>query len=363
MSGYGDGVTSAADTGHLDGQTVAVTGATGNVGTALLRQLVLTGVHQVRGLARREPPDSAPYGSVFWTHTDLGTAASSAPLQDFLDGAGTLVHLAWALQPGRDPELLHRINVEGTRRVLDAAGNAGVGHVVLMSSLGAYAPGKAAPGNPADRVTEDWPTTGVPSSQYSRDKVACERLVEQFAVAHPEVTVSVVRPTLVLQPDAASAIGRYFLGPLLLRAARAVPGRLAGALPLPLPDELHLGLVHADDVADALLRIIDRRAGGAFNLAADPVLDPGGFAAALGSRRVPVPAALLRAGLSAAFHTRLVPTEPGWLDLGLGVPALDTTRARQELDWSPRHPGDRLLAGFVAALGRGDGGAGPVLHP
>jgi hypothetical protein len=78
---------------------------------------------------------------------------------------------------------------------------------------------------------------------------------------------------------------------------------------------------------------------------------------------VPVPRALLRAGLSAAFHARLVPTEPGWLDLGLGVPALDTTRARRVLGWDPRHRGDRLLADSVAALGRGEGGTGPLLQP
>jgi UDP-glucose 4-epimerase len=351
-------VTTPADPGNLDGQTVAVTGATGNVGTALLRQLGLTGVHQVRGLARREPPDTAPYASVFWTHTDLGRPDAAGLLREFLTGATTVVHLAWALQPGRHPDLLREVNVEGTRRVLQAAADAGVGHVVVMSSLGSYAAG-----NPADRVDEDWPTTGVPSSQYSRDKVEVEQLTREFAAAHPDTAVTVIRPTLVLQPDAATEIGRYFLGPLLLRGAQALPAAVAGALPLPLPDDLHLGFVHADDVADALLRVVDRRAGGAFNLSAEPVLDPAGFAAALGSRRVPVPRALLRAGLSAAFHARLVPTEPGWLDLGLGVPALDTTRARRVLGWDPRRRGDRLLADFVAALGRGEGGTGPLLQP
>ena len=59
---------------RLRGMTVAVTGASGNVGTALLRRLTDArhGVAEVRGLARRPPPDIAPYDTVQWHHTDLG---------------------------------------------------------------------------------------------------------------------------------------------------------------------------------------------------------------------------------------------------------------------------------------------------
>ena len=47
-----------------------------------------------------------------------------------------------------------------------------------MSSIGAYAPGAV-----GQRVTEDWPTTGIPSAQYSRDKSEAERVVREIAVA------------------------------------------------------------------------------------------------------------------------------------------------------------------------------------
>src|SRR4051794_18224612 len=153
--------------GHLDGLRVAVTGASGNVGTALLRRLTApgTGIAEVRGQARRQPPDIAPYDGVQWFLTDLGETASEQVLTRLLENVDAVVHLAWALQPGRHPERLRRVNVDGTRRVLRAAVAARVGHVLHMSSLGAYAPGAA------DRqVTEDWPVTGIPTSQYSRDK-------------------------------------------------------------------------------------------------------------------------------------------------------------------------------------------------
>jgi nucleoside-diphosphate-sugar epimerase len=344
--------------GLLPGLTVAVTGATGNVGTALLRALVQAGVPEVRGLARRQPSDTAPYDGVNWYLTDLGSRESEQVLAEFLDGVDVVVHLAWALQPGRDPERLHEINVEGTRRVLDAAVAAGVPHVVHMSSLGVYSAGP-----PDRRITEDWPTEGLPSSQYSRDKVACERLVRELIAEHPDVVVSVPRPTLVLQPEAASEIGRYFLGDLLLTAARLLPGPVARVVPLPLPGDLHLSFVHADDVAQALIRILDLRAPGPFNLSTDPALDADALAAALGTFRIPTPAFVLRAAMEAAFRAHLVPTEPGWLDLALGVPLLEWAKARTVLGWTPRRRGPDVLREFVAALGRGEGADSPLLKP
>ena len=361
--------------GHLRGLTVAVTGASGNLGTALLRRLTApgTGAAEVRGLARRQPPDVAPYSGVRWHLTDLGGPRSEATLAEFMDGVDAVVHLAWALQPGRQPEDLRRVNVEGTRRVMRAAGVAGVSHVVHMSSIGAYAAGvnqfvhmssigAYAGGAVGQRVTEDWPTTGIPTAQYSRDKSEAERVVREVAGRHPDMTLTVVRPTLVLQPDAGSEIGRYFLGPLVYGAARLLPGPVARLLPLPLP-RVAVSFVHADDVADAVVRMLDRRVPGPFNLAAEPLMDADALARALGTVRVPVPVLAVRTAVQAAFTARLVPTEPGWVDIGTRVPALNTTRARRLLDWAPVHRGDEVLRDFVAALGRGEGAPGPLLRP
>src|SRR4051794_29072636 len=127
-------------TGHLSGRTVAVTGASGNVGTALLRRLTGSGAAEIRGLARRRPPDVAPYDGVRWYLTDLGEVASEQVLSEFLDGVDAVVHLAWALQPGRHPEALRRGNVEGTPRGVRGAAAAGGGHGVPTSSPGAPAP-------------------------------------------------------------------------------------------------------------------------------------------------------------------------------------------------------------------------------
>jgi nucleoside-diphosphate-sugar epimerase len=249
------------------------------------------------------------------------------------------------------------VNVDGTRRLARAAAAAGVQQFVHMSSLGAYTEGAV-----GQRVTEDWPTTGIPTSQYSRDKSEAERHVREVFLRYPDTTLTIVRPTLVLQPEAGSELGRYFLGPLLFGAARRLPGRMARLLPLPIPT-LAVSFVHADDVADAVERMLDRRAPGPFNLAAEPLMGADDIARALGSWRLPTPAWALRTGLQAAFSAHVVPTEPGWLDIALQAPALDSTRARKVLDWAPFHRGDEVLAQFAAALARGEGAPGPLLAP
>jgi UDP-glucose 4-epimerase len=338
---------------------IVIVGASGNAGTALLRRLGRESGIDVLGVARRAPSDQAgpPYDRIEWQECDVGAPGAADRLAALFAGADAVVHLAWALQPGRDPQLLHRVNVDGTRRVAEAARRSGVAQFVHMSSLGAYAAGSR-----HQVAGEDWPVTGIPSSQYSRDKSDAERLVRRLFGPGSPTTLTVVRPTLVLQPEAASEIGRYFLGPLVYAGARLVPGAVARLVPLPLPD-VRVGFVHADDVADALVRMLDRRAAGPFNLSAEPVLDADDIARALGCRRVPVPAAALRPLVAAAFAAHLIPTEPGWFDLGIGAPALDTTRARTVLDWLPAHRGDDVLTRFVAALGAGEGAPGALLAP
>ena len=142
-----------------------------------------------------------------------------------------------------------------------------------------------------------------------------------------------LRPGLIFKREAASGIRRLFAGPLL-------PSPLVrrGLVPvLPYTDRLAFQAVHSDDVADAYRRALLDGARGAFNVAAEPVLDPAELGRLLEARPVRIPRGLLRAGATLSWRARLQPTEPGWLDMGLGVPLMDCARAREELGWTPRH--------------------------
>lgn len=336
---------------------LAVTGASGNVGTAFLRALRHRHPDcQVTGVARRPPranPLPAPDDGVRWVACDVGAFGAFAQLTEAFAGADAVVHLAWAIQPSRDERLLGRTNLRGTRAVLDAAVAAGVSHLVHASSIGTYSPGP-----PTGRVDESWPTAGIRSSSYSRHKAACERMLDALGRLHPDMAVTRLRPGLVLQQEAGSEVARYFLGPL-------VPTRLVGSgrLPVvPLPDGLDLQVVHTDDLAEAMVTGVERRAEGAFNLATEPVLTPGLLASLLGGRRLRVPAALVRQVAALSWRFGLQPTEPGWVDLALDAPVMDTSRARSELDWAPRRDAAEALGSVLVGMREGSGGGSAVLR-
>jgi nucleoside-diphosphate-sugar epimerase len=293
----------------------------------------------------------------------VGARDATSVLTKAMEGADAVVHLAWAIMPGHDRQLLVRTNLLGTRAVIAAAEAAGVRHLVHASSIGAYSAG------PKDRlVKEDWPTDGIPSSHYSRDKVATERLLDAAERRGVLPVVSRVRPALVVQRGAASELLRYFL-PALARPLARFP------LPvLPLPDSTVTQVVHADDVADGVLRILAFGAGGgriagrpagsgAFNLAALPPLHPKDIAAAFGGRHVSLPAGLLRAGAAASWVARLQPVDAGWVDMLLNHPLLDAGRARQELGWEPRYSTEEALADVVSGIRAAAGDRGPLLRP
>jgi UDP-glucose 4-epimerase len=321
---------------------VVVVGASGNVGTAVLRRLAADDtVTSLVAVARRTPrrPPPAPYDAATWVACDVA-------------GADAVVHLAWAIQPSHDRRRLRATNVVGSRRVLTAAGRAGVPHVVVMSSVGAYAP---SPGDePRD---ESWHTDGVRSSSYSVDKAAVERLLDE-AEATTDLVVARLRPALVFQRAAGAEQSRYFLGPL-------VPTRLLdGEVPvLPWPRGLRLQAVHADDLADAVREAVVRQVRGAFNLAGPGVVRGPDVAALVSRARLrEVPPAAARAALWSAWHARVAPVGPGWLDMGMSAPLLDTGRAERELAWRPARSGVEAVHEAVRGMASGAGTASPPLR-
>jgi UDP-glucose 4-epimerase len=120
--------------------------------------------------------------------------------------------------------------------------------------------------------------------------------------------------------------------------------------------------VHAGDVAEAYALAVTSNARGAFNVAADPVLDSSTLASALDAKPVPIPAALVRAAAAATFRLHLQPSEPGWVDLALQTPLMATDRIRA-LGWTPRHTATDALRELLDGIRDRAGTRTAPLHP
>jgi UDP-glucose 4-epimerase len=318
---------------------IVITGASGNVGTSVLEALAdEPRVEEIVGVARRTPERGFP--RTRFVSADVASDDLAAAFR----GADAVVHLAWLIQPGRKEAVTYRVNVLGSERVFSAAVEAGVQSIVYASSVGAYSPG------PKDRlVDESWPTDGIASSFYSRHKVAVERMLDRLERERPELRVVRMRPALIFKAQAATEIRRLFAGPLLPRAL------LRPELIPVVPDvpRLRFQAVHSLDVGEAYRAALLSGAAGAFNLAADPPLGPPELADILHARRLPLRAGVLRAGAAATYAMHLQPSEPGWLDMALAVPLMDSARARTELGWAPRHRATDTLRELLEGMRNG----------
>ena len=329
---------------------VVVVGASGNVGTSLLHALAGEDrVDSIVGVARRIPQMKWP--KTTWVQADISD--DDRELERHFRGADCVVHLGWLIQPSRDEATLYATNVDGSQHVFNAAARAGVPSLVYASSIGAYSPG------PKDRpVDESYPTDGIPTSFYSRHKAAVERLLDSFERENPDMRVVRLRPGLIFKREAATEIRRYFAGPFVPN-----PFVRTGLIPV-VPDieRLVFQAVHSLDIGQAYrLAIVRDDARGAYNVAADPVLDPQELGRVLGARPVPFSAAALRIGADLTWRLRLQPTPKGWVDMAFSVPVMDTSRIRNELGWKEQYTSGEALLDLLAGMRDGSGADTPPL--
>ena len=331
------------------GLRVAVVGATGNVGTSLLPQLAGDErVDSILGIARRLPELRVP--KTEWVAADI----ERADLATLFDGAAVVVNLAWRIQPSRREHEMWATNVDGSMRVFRAAAKASVPALVHASSVGVYS------GAPKDRfVDERWPREGIQSSFYSRHKAEVERRLDAFEREQRSMRLVRMRPSLIFKREMGAQVRRLFTGPLLPRSLVR-----PGAIPL-FPDipRLRFQAAHSYDIGRAYHLAVTSEVSGAFNVAAEPVLDGPALRRILRARRLPLAAGVARTATALTWRMRVHPTPPGWLDLALGAPLLDWTRAREELGWEPTRRADDALLELMEGVREGAGLPTPPLAP
>ena len=217
-----------------ESEKVLITGASGFIGGAVLRCLIERG-HAPRVLVR--PGSDRRNLENLDVEVCEGDLEDPSSLSETVKGVTTLYHLAadyriWT----RDPDVLYRVNVEGTEMLMRAAQEAGVRRIIYTSSVAAL--GLVSEGGVADEETPVRLDEIV--GHYKRSKVLAEARVRRM-VENEDLPAVIVNPSAPIGPGDLKPTPT---GRMVLQAAR-------GAMPAYV--DTGLNVVHVEDVAEGHL--------------------------------------------------------------------------------------------------------------
>jgi nucleoside-diphosphate-sugar epimerase len=302
---------------------VAVTGAASGVGQLLAARLAASsGVRRV--LAIDERRGDVP--GVQWRVLDVRDPA----VAERLVGVDVVVHLALDLGMTSDPRTRTAYNVRGTQTVLTAAAAAGVHRVVLCTSAMVYG---ALDDNDVP-LAEDAPLRATEEASLVGDLLEIERLGRRAPMAHPGLSVTVLRPAVVVGPGVDTVLTRHFEAPRLLV--------VAGSRPC-------WQFCHVDDLATALEYAALGLVEGEVTVGCDGWLEQEEVEEITGIRRMELPASLALGTAARLHRLGLTPAPAGDLAYTM-YPWVVSGSRLHEAGWRPAHSNEEVLGELLAQV-------------
>ena len=294
---------------------IAVTGGAGHFGSEVI-ELLLDDADVERVICLDVVPPAITHDKLEFAKADVRDADG---LLRLFEGVDTVVHLAFLISRYRPKELYEGINIEGSKNVFRAAARAGVTQVVYASSVAVYGLVRTHP----IPIVEDSPRVHQPDFSYNDAKWRVEAFLDEFEPQHPQLIVARMRMVSALGPGQKSAIGN------LLRKGY-----------IPSTSDVPWNIVWGEDVADAVVLAVKKRARGAFNLSTDEPMSAKELAAATGMRSLKFPRWLGVAGahLSSVAEKLGMGTaiDPAWMKYSNAIIVLSSEKAIRELGWKRR---------------------------
>lgn len=325
-----------------------ITGVSGRIGQALARRAA--GTYRILGLTHRQPSGEFPHGECL--QVDFGSEQRLRGLGEeiarrFGERIASLVHLAAFYDfSGEDDPRYREVNVEGSERLLRVLGRTLRLEQFLFSSTMLVHP----PCRPGERITEDWPLE--PHWPYPRSKAEAEVRLRASRGATPLVLARIC-----------SVYDEWCRHPVLAQQIRRVYEREPVAHLFPGDPEHGTTYLHLEDLVDALLAAVERRqslpAETAVLLGEPEPVSYREVQETTGCRlhgeewstlRIPQPVARAGAWVQEQLGVGDPFIKPWMIPMADEHYAVDPTRARELLGWTPRHRMGDVLPEMLANL-------------
>lgn len=314
------------------GSVLGITGAFGYIGQRLLERLNRADAFErVICTDIRPPPEKLP-ARFEYLHCDIRDLERLFRIFEET-AVQSVAHLAFIAEPTRDPSFEFDVDVGGTQNVLTVCDRLHIGKLVVASSDCAYGFFAGTP----DYLVEDAPIRPTPGFPYAENKAEIENRVAEFAGSHPDCSVVVLRPCMVMGPNADNVTSRSMEGPLIVG--------FRGCNPV-------MQFIHEDDAADAFYKALVLPVSGAFNLAADAGIPYRLLAKTLKKPFLALPAWLVYPLVEALYRIRVMPFGKAQLSYIRYPLSMDVEKIKKELDFRPRYSSVETVESFLHAKKR-----------
>ncbi|PKR77844.1 epimerase [Halalkalibacillus sediminis] len=313
---------------------ILITGAIGYIGSQLVQQLIernrsMDEPHTIVATDIRDEPNFALEDHIFYEKMDVRSPEIAELMKKYT--IDTVVHLATIVTPGKksNREFEYSVDVGGTENVLKACVESDVNRIVVTSSGAAY-------GYHADNpewIDETHPVRGNEEFAYSHHKRLVEELLEDYRHEQPELEQVIFRIGTILGENVNNQITSLFEKKRLL----GISGSNSPFV-----------FIWDQDVVACIIRGIEGKTTGIFNVAGDGALTIDQMGEILNKRVIRIPAGVIAGALF--FLKRLGLTQYGEEQVNFlrYRPVLDNTRLKEDFGFEPTYMSEEVFRRYIA---------------
>jgi UDP-glucose 4-epimerase len=248
-------------------ENIMITGASGYIGQRLARELSRNvAVKKIFGIDIQPPRENI--SKFIFIRRDVREPVNDLLKEHRID---VVIHTAFILPPIHNTKLMEDININGTRNILSASLEAGVSQFIYTSSTTAYGfhPENICP------LIEESPLRGNDDLIYCKTKREIESFIknQDLSVRYPDTAVTILRACFVVGPGFNNPLARYLQKRVVFLPRNTKP----------------LQYVHEDDLIRAICLLMEKKAAGIYNVAADGLMSFEEMVSILGNRTIYIP--------------------------------------------------------------------------